>query len=60
MNKKPIYKRVTALVTAACTVAVMCGLPAFAFAEESGAAGVTKEETVYMAVNKVKEKLKRS
>lgn len=54
MNKKPIYKRVTALVTAACTVAVMCGLPAFAFAEESGAAGVTgvtKEETVYIVTD---------
>ena len=51
MNKKPIYKRVTALVTAACTVAVMCGLPAFAFAEESGVTGVTKEETVYIVTD---------
>lgn len=48
MNKKPIYKRVTALVTAACTVAVMCGLPAFAFAADTG---VTKEETVYIVTD---------
>lgn len=48
MNKKPMCKKLTALVTAACTAAVMCGLPAFAFAADTG---VTKEETVYIVTD---------
>ena len=47
MNKKPVSKFI-AFVTAVCTMVVLCGMPAVAFAGEGG---VTKEETVYVVTD---------
>ena len=47
MTKKPVSK-IIAFVTAVCTMAVMCGMPAVAFAWDGG---VTKEETVYVVTD---------
>ena len=47
MTRKPVSK-IIAFVTAVCTMAVMCGMPAVAFAWEGG---VTKEETVYVVTD---------
>jgi len=47
MTRKPASK-IIAFVTAVCTMAVMCGMPAVAFAWEGG---ITKEETVYVVTD---------
>ena len=47
MTKKPVSK-IIAFITAVCTLVVMCGLPAVAFAWEGG---ITKEETVYVVTD---------
>ena len=47
MTRKPVSK-IIAFVTAVCTMAVMCGMPAVAFAWEGG---ITKEETVYVVTD---------
>lgn len=47
MTRKHVSK-IIALVTAVCTMTVMCGMPAVAFAWDGG---VTKEETVYVVTD---------
>ena len=47
MTRKPVSK-IIAYLTAVCTMAVMCGMPAVAFAEGGG---ITKEETVYVVTD---------
>ena len=48
MTSKQVSRKIISLVTAVFTMAVMCGLPAFAFAADTG---VTKEETVYVVTD---------
>ncbi|GEM_PF-1119287 len=48
MTKRIVSRKILAFVTAVFTMAVMCGMPAFAFAADSG---VTKEETVYVVTD---------
>ena len=52
MTSKPISRKIISIVTAALTMAVMCGLPAFAYAADTG---VSKEETVYVVTNSTGE-----
>ena len=48
MTKKPVLTKIFAMAAAFMTMTVMCGLPDFAFASETG---VTKEETVYVVTD---------
>ena len=48
MTNNPVSRKLISLVTAVLTMAVMCGMPAVAFAADSG---VTKEETVYVVTD---------
>ena len=48
MTKKSVSTKIIAYVTAVLTMAVMCGMPAVAFAADNG---VTKEETVYVVTD---------
>lgn len=52
MTSKPISRKIISIVTAALTMVVMCGLPAFAYAADTG---VSKEETVYVVTNSTGE-----
>ena len=47
MTRKPVSK-IIAIMAAVCTMTVMCGMPAVAFAWDGG---VTKEETVYVVTD---------
>ena len=48
MTRKNISRKLIAYAAALCTMTVLCGMPAAAFASDTG---VTKEETVYVVTD---------